>query len=321
MSAYFLALDIGGTKTSGALFSESCELVDDYVYTAPSQTFKGEEAVYQNTKNVLETVLEHFSLSVNDVRGIGVGSPGPLDSKRGIIIHAPLMGWKNFPIVARLKNDFHTDVLIDNDGNLGAFAEQRCGVAKGLQNVAYMTVSTGCGGGLVIGGKIHHGKHDGAGEVGHVSIDKNGLPCPCGSRGCFELYASGSAMNRIMREDMRKGIRSRVFEFAEYNENAVNGKILDRAAAENDEYALSLFEKEGELLGFGIAHIFNLFDPDVFVLGGGVTKSKRYFHEALMRTLRAYSIQPIDDESVRYSIMNDRVVLFGACYMIREALG
>ena len=231
------------------------------------------------------------------------------------------MGWKNFPIVARLKNDFHTDVLIDNDGNLGAFAEQRCGVAKGLQNVAYMTVSTGCGGGLVIGGKIHHGKHDGAGEVGHVSIDKNGLPCPCGSRGCFELYASGSAMNRIMREDMHKGIRSRVFEFAEYDENAVNGKILDRAAAENDEYALSLFEKEGELLGFGIAHIFNLFDPDVFVLGGGVTKSKRYFHEALMRTLRAYSIQPIDDESVRYSIMNDRVVLFGACYMIREALG
>ena len=110
MSAYFLALDIGGTKTSGALFTENCELVDDYVYTAPSQTFKGEEAVYQNTKNVLETVLEHFSLSVNDVRGIGVGSPGPLDSKRGIIIHAPLMGWKNFPIVARLKNDFHTDV-------------------------------------------------------------------------------------------------------------------------------------------------------------------------------------------------------------------
>ena len=171
------------------------------VYTAPSQTFKGEEAVYQNTKNVLKTVLDHFSLSTKDVRGIGVGSPGPLDSKRGVIIHAPLMGWKNFPIVERLKNDFYTDVLLDNDGNLGAFAEQRCGVAKGLQNVAYMTVSTGCGGGLVIGGKIYRGKHDGAGEVGHVSIDKNGLPCPCGSRGCFELYASGTAMNRIMKED------------------------------------------------------------------------------------------------------------------------
>ena len=81
MSAYFLALDIGGTKTSGALFTENCELVDDYVYTAPSQTFKGEEAVYQNTKNVLETVLEHFSLSVNDVRGIGVGSPARFEAR------------------------------------------------------------------------------------------------------------------------------------------------------------------------------------------------------------------------------------------------
>ena len=171
MSKYYLIMDIGGTKTTGALFTENGEIVDDYAYTAKSQTFKGEEAVYQNTKAVLYHVIEHFQVSMEDVLGIGVGSPGPLDTKRGIIVHAPLMGWKNFPIVQRLKEDFQKPVVLDNDGNLGALAEQRCGLAMGYDNVMYMTVSTGCGGGMVINGQIYHGKNDGAGEVGHMSIN------------------------------------------------------------------------------------------------------------------------------------------------------
>lgn len=320
MKKYFLALDIGGTKISGALFTRAGELVDDYVYTVPTQTFKGQEAVYQNVKDVLNKVIGHFSLTRDAVAGIGVGSPGPLNTKTGVIIHAPLMGWKNFPVVDRLKRDFTDVVFLDNDGNLGALAEQRCGVARGLKNVLYMTVSTGCGGGIIIDGKIYHGKDDGAGEFGHFSLHPKGLHCPCGGRGCFELYASGTAMNRKMIADMKKGMKSRIFELAGYDENAVNGIILTKAAAEGDSYALKLFREEGKILGIGIANFFNLFNPDVFVLGGGVTKSKEYFHKILMLNLKKYAIQPIQQDSVRYSIMNDRVVLYGAYYLIRESL-
>jgi glucokinase len=255
---------------------------------------------------------------MEQLKGIGVGSPGPLNSKTGVIIHAPLMGWKNFPIVQRLEGDFHIPVCLDNDGNLGALAEQRCGVAKGLDNVLYMTVSTGCGGGFVLDRRIYHGHRDGAAEVGHMSIDPAGLPCPCGSRGCFELYASGTAMNRIMREDMAKGVTSRVFELACGDSERINGKVLDQAASEGDEYALALLRNEGRFLGRGIANLFNLLDPDMLVLGGGVTKSRAYFHDELMHTLKAYCIQAITEDSIRYSVMNDRVVLYGAFYLIRE---
>ncbi len=318
MMRYYLILDIGGTKTSGALFTEDGVIVDDYVHVAPSKTFLGEEAVYQNTKDVLLHIINHFSLKKEEILGIGVGSPGPLDAEKGIIIHAPLMGWHDFPIVERLEADFDTEVMLDNDGNLGALAEVRMGVAMGLKNVIYMTVSTGCGGGIVVNGEVYRGSSCGAGEVGHMSIMPEGLKCPCGSVGCFELYASGTAINRRMLEDMQKGIQSKVFELAGNNADNLNGKVLNEAAELGDAYALEVYRKEGYYLGIGIANQFNFFNPDTIVLGGGVIKAKKFFHEVLMETLKERCIQPISNSSVRYSVMNDRVVLYGAYCLIKE---
>ncbi|WP_312045496.1 ROK family protein [Anaerotignum sp.] len=318
MMRYYLILDIGGTKTSGALFTEDGKIVDDYVHVAPSKTFLGEEAVYQNTKDVLLHIINHFSLKKEEILGIGVGSPGPLDAEKGVIIHAPLMGWHNFPIVERLEADFGTKVMLDNDGNLGALAEVRMGVAMGLKNIIYMTVSTGCGGGIVVNGEVYRGSSSGAGEVGHMSIMPEGLKCPCGSVGCFELYASGTAINRRLKEDMEKGIQSKAFELADYKAENLNGKVLNQAAELGDAYALEVYRKEGYYLGIGIANQFNFFNPDTIVLGGGVTKAKKYFHEALMETLEERCIQPISESSVRYSVMNDRVVLYGAYCLIKE---
>ena len=315
---FYLILDIGGTKTSGALFTEDGQVVEDYVYVAPSKTFLGEEAVYQNTKEVLEHIMCHFSVKKEEVLGIGVGSPGPLDAEKGVIIHAPLMGWHNFPIVERLEKDFGIKVLLDNDGNLGALAEVRMGVAKGLKNIIYMTVSTGCGGGIVVNGEVYRGSTCGAGEVGHMSIMPEGLQCPCGSVGCFELYASGTAINRRLQEDLQQGVNSKVFALAEYQAENLNGKILAEAAELGDAYALAVYRKEGYYLGIGIANQFNFLNPDTIVLGGGVTKAKRFFHASLMETLKERCIQPVGESSVRYSVMNDRVVLYGAYCLIKE---
>lgn len=318
MNKYFLVMDIGGTKTTGALFHEDGRIVDDYTYVAKSQTFKGEEAVYQNTKKVLYKVLEHFHVSETELLGIGVGSPGPLDTKEGVIIHAPLMGWKHFPIVQRLKDDFQKPVLLDNDGNLGALAEQRGGLAKGYQNVIYMTVSTGCGGGIVINGNIYHGRHDGAGEVGHMCIDPEGLECPCGAKGCFELYASGTAINRRIKADMKNGIKSTAFEKAGFDEEKLSGKELCEAAEEGDAYAREVYAKEGYYLGVGLSNLFNLLDPEVIVLGGGVIKARRFFEHEMWEVLKERCIHDIHPEQVHYSEMNDKVVLYGAYHLIHD---
>ncbi|MFA6628106.1 MAG: ROK family protein [Bacilli bacterium] len=320
MDKYYLTMDIGATKTSSALFNQEGTLLDNFVALAKSKTYEGQEAVYQNTKSVLDVVIEHFSLNMDKVQAIGVGSPGPLDSKKGIIIHAPLMGWRNFPIVEKLEKNYKKQVFLDNDGNLGALAEVRCGVAKGLSNILYMTVSTGCGGGIIINNQVYHGVTDGAGEVGHMTIDPNGLDCPCGSKGCFELYASGTAMNLKMQHDMEAGEKSRVFELAEYDKTKINGYLLDIAASEGEKYALDLFKKEGYYLGVSIANQFNMMNPECIVLGGGVTKSKRFFHDELIKTLKKYCIQEVKEDSVRYSTLNDRVVLYGAFFNVKEKM-
>ncbi|MDO4344746.1 MAG: ROK family protein [Eubacteriales bacterium] len=320
MGKYYLIMDIGGTKTTGALFTEDGKPVDNYFHVVKSQTYQGEEAVYQNTKSALDHVIEHFHVNMDDVLGIGVGGPGPLDVEKGVIIHSPMMGWKNFPVVDRLKQDYGKPVRMDNDGNLGALAEQRCGEGKGLSNVLYMTVSTGCGGGAVINGNIYHGRNDSAAEFGHITLNPEGPQCPCGSRGCFEMYASGTAMKRRMIEDIKAGKKSAAFEAVEYDPEKIEGKYLTQAAENGDAYALEFYRQEGYYLGCGLATLFNAFDPDVFVLGGGVTKARKYFHEEMMKQLQGRTMMEVPQERIRYSVMNDYVVLYGAYYLIKEYL-
>lgn len=318
MSKYYLSLDIGGTKTSASVFDENGDIVNNYVLKRKSETFKGEEAVYQNTKNVLEEILSELKIKKEDVIAMGVGSPGPLDTKKGIIIHAPLMGWENFPIVERLKQDFELPVYLDNDANLGALAEVRCGEGKGCKNLIYMTVSTGCGGGIIINNDIYRGSHDGAGEVGHMSVLLDGIDCPCGSKGCFELYASGTAINERMKADMLAGKKSLAFELAGHDPEKIDGSLLLKAASQNDEYALEAYRLEGYYLGLGIANLFNILDPEAIVLGGGVTKAKDYFHESCIKTLKKRCVHKVNDDMLRYSKLNDLVVLYGAYYLCKD---
>jgi hypothetical protein len=318
MNKYYLSLDIGGTKTSASVFDENGNIVNNYVLKRKSETFKGEEAVYQNTKNVLEEILSELKIKKEDVIAMGVGSPGPLDTKKGVIIHAPLMGWENFPIVERLKQDFELPVYLDNDANLGALAEVRCGEGKGCKNLIYMTVSTGCGGGIIINNDIYRGSHDGAGEVGHMSVLLDGIDCPCGSKGCFELYASGTAINERMKADMLAGKKSLAFELAGHDPEKIDGSLLLKAASQNDEYALEAYRLEGYYLGIGIANLFNILDPEAIVLGGGVTKAKDYFHESCIKTLKKRCVHKVNDDMLRYSKLNDLVVLYGAYYLCKD---
>ena len=320
MEKYYLIMDIGMTKSTSALFTQDGQPVDDYFLVVPSKTKEGAEAVYANTCDALRSVMDHFGVTTEQILGIGVGAPGPLDVERGVIIDSPMMGVAEFPLAGRLQKDFGVPVRMDNDGNLGALAEQKLGEGKGYPNVLYMTVSTGCGGGAVLGGRVYRGSHDSAAEFGHISIDPEGERCPCGNRGCLELLASGTGMKTLMRKDLAAGAKSAAFEAIGYDPEKVEGKYLTQAAAEGDEYALEFYQREGRFLGRALATFFNCFDPDVFVLGGGVTKAKAYFHDAMMNELSERAIRKISPDQVRYSVMNDRVVAYGAYLLIREYL-
>lgn len=297
---FYLALDLGGTKTTVALFTPGGEIVPDSLCVKPSVTFEGEEKVYARTVNIIRDLFQSRNLSYGDILGIGVGAPGPLNTKTGVIIHSPMMGWRNFPIARRLSSDFNTEVRLENDGNLGALAEQRRGIAKGLRSVGYMTVSTGVGGGMVLDGRIYHGKSDGAAEFGHISIFPDGEKCPCGNRGCLELYVSGTAIVRIAAE---RGLPA-------------DAKQLDALADRGEESAIRLYTEVGRNLGHGITTILNILDLEMLVLGGGLTKARRFFMDEMYDTVEQSTIQQFSRDRIAFSQLGDHVVLYGAYYLI-----
>lgn len=318
MRSFYLTIDLGGTKTSTALFDTKGKMIENYVYTTSSRTKDGEHAVYDNTLDVANQILRKFNVEAKELKGIGVGCPGPLDTKEGVIIHAPLMGWKNFPLKERLENDFNVPVAINNDCALGALAEQRCGLAKEKQNVIYVTVSTGVGSGIVVNGKIYEGRTGGSGEFGHISIAKNGRKCPCGNRGCLELYCSGSGLAITMKRDIKKKTCSEKMLKAIEKGSNPDAKLLSELAQKGDNYSLALFEEMGKNLGLGLTAINNLFEPDMIVLGGSVTKSREFFHKPMVKELMKRTINKIDESYMGYSEMGDRVVLYGAYYLIAD---
>lgn len=316
---YFLILDIGGTKTTSVIFNDQGEPVTEFRVKA-SRTYEGEDAVFQNTVELANEVLELAGKTKADIAGIGVAAPGPLDYRTGLIIDVPMMGWKNFPLGDRLREEFGVPVYVENDGNLGALAEANVGVAQGEEVVLYQTISTGCGGGIAIGGEIFHGHSGFAGEFGHVSVNFAGPRCGCGGSGCFELYASGTAMNQRMKRDIRCGIKSKAFEAIDYDLEKVNGKILSDAAASGDAYAINMLQQEGYYIGVGLSNLFNLFDPDVVVLAGGMVKANNYFWDSMMNEIHRHACFRIEPDRIRISELNDKVVAYGAYVMIKKAL-
>lgn len=316
---YYLIIDIGGTKTTSVVFNDQGEPITEFK-VKKSRTYEGEDAVFQNTIELAYEVLEEAGKTKEDLAGVGVAAPGPLDYRTGLIIDVPMMGWKNFPLGDRLREEFGVPVYVENDGNLGALAEANVGVAKGEQVVLYQTISTGCGGGIAIGGEIYHGRSGFAGEFGHMTIDFAGPRCGCGGSGCFELYASGTAVNQRMKRDIRSGIKSAAFESIDYDPEKVNGKILSDAAAEGDAYAIDMLRQEGYYIGVGLSNLINLLDPDVIVLAGGMAKADKYFRYSMMNEIRRHACFPFDEDRIRVSELNDKVVAYGAYVMVKKAI-
>ena len=316
---YYLIIDIGGTKTTSAVFNDQGEPITEFK-VKKSRTYEGEDAVFQNTVELAYEVLKEAGKTKKDLAGVGVAAPGPLDYRTGLIIDVPMMGWKNFPLGDRLKEEFDVPVYVENDGNLGALAEANVGVAKGENVVLYQTISTGCGGGIAINGEIYHGRSGFAGEFGHMTINFAGPSCGCGGSGCFELYASGTAVNRRMKRDIRCGIKSKAFEGIEYDPEKVNGKFLTEAAAEGDAYAIDMLRQEGYYIGVGLSNLINLLDPDVIVLAGGMAKAYPYFRYSMMDEIRRHACFTFEEDRIRVSELNDKVVAYGAYVMVKKAV-
>lgn len=262
---YVIGIDLGGTKIKGALADLEGNILSSY--TVPTNAFEGEEAVLNRINRVIGKVLEETGKTVNDIRAIGIGSPGPLDSEKGIIIKSPNLPFQNFHLVSEVKKVYNVPIFLENDANVAAIAEYMFGAGKGTRNMVYVTVSTGVGGGAVLNGKLYKGATSNALEIGHTTILPDGPRCNCGNYGCFEVLTSGTAIARQAREAIEAGLETSLSQY-----DKVTSYEVYVEAQKGDKVSKDILEKSFTYLGIGIANTIVSFDPEMIVIGGGVSK-------------------------------------------------
>jgi len=242
---------------------------------------------------VLSAIAQVLPDGASAIAGIGICAPGPLDPKTGVILNPPNVPcWRNFPLAEEVRKKYSVLVKVDNDANAAALAETRWGAAKGYKNVFYATIGTGIGTGIILDGKIFHGRTGSAGEGGHVSIDYRGPMCRCGKPGCIEILASGTAVVRRARERLSSGMKSSLLEIAGGSAEAITGEMVGTAFAGGDQLATDLLADTAEMVALWLSNMIDLLDPEVIVIGGGAAALYSPFFDRLRERIPQLTVNP-----------------------------
>ena len=294
--SYIIGVDLGGTKISaGALSEDGTEAHG--IRSIATQSDIGAEGVVDRIISIIEGVIQdtikETGASKDDFLGIGMGAPGPLDREKGIVVVAPNLGWRNFPLRERVTSRLKLPVSIDNDANCATVGEWWLGAARGGVNVVGITIGTGIGGGLILDGKLYHGSSDVAGEIGHTTIDVNGRYCKCGNYGCLEAYASGPAIATRAREALiREDTASMLPAMVDGQLDKITAEIVYDAAKKGDGLANEIVRDTARYLGAGIATLLNVVNPDVVVIAGSVTRAGEALFAPLRTEVRRRAFSP-----------------------------
>lgn len=266
-----LCVDLGGTKTlSAAVTRDGRVLARDL---CPTPVSEGVDRVMRAAVASLRRVFAQASLSARDVSAIGLAMPGIADPEKGIVYSSPnLPDWHNVPVAAIFREEFGCPSHVINDANAAVLGEMYYGAARGIANFVYITVSTGIGGGIVIGGQLYTGGAGLAGELGHMTILDDGPDCPCGSKGCWEMLASGTALGREARRRLSAGETSAILAIAGGDIERVTAREVHQAYRQGDRLAAELVARAAYYLGVGLTNIVNIFNPEMVVVGGGLLK-------------------------------------------------
>jgi glucokinase len=262
-----IGVDIGGTKVAAGVVDDNGEVLDQLRRPTPSHD------VDETEDAIIEVVNELAGR--HDVVAVGIGAAGWIASDRATVLFSPHLAWRNEPLRDSLADRIGLPVVVENDANAAAWAEYRYGAARGERVVACITLGTGIGGGLVVSGTLFRGAHGVAGEWGHMCVVSGGRRCACGNRGCWEMYASGTALARDARElaEVSPVAAHRMLELAGGEPGRLTGHHVTVAAREGDPSAVEIFTTMGRWLGLGIADLAAVLDPSCVVIGGGLCEA------------------------------------------------
>lgn len=313
MAQLLVGVDLGGTQIRALLAdAHGRKLGRASTLTRPGE---GPEAVIQRIE---ETVREAVgNIPWHRVQGIGVGAPGPVDASAGLVVDPPnLPGWRDVPLRRIMADIFGLPVCLGNDANLAALAERRYGAGVGVDNMVYMTISTGIGGGIIAGGELLLGARGLAGEIGHQTLVDDGPLCACGKRGHLEALASGPAIARVAQEEAAGGRDNRILQLAGGVIDAIDARLVAQAADEGDPTAQAIIRQAATYVGIGLANVCNVLNPELIVIGGGVSSIGDLLFDTVRETVASRAMLGNRQVRIVPAALGDDVVLLGAVALV-----
>lgn len=310
-----VGVDLGGTQIRAALADEEGRILRRTSCLTLAE--EGLEPVIGRIKGAIYEVMG--STDRGQVQGIGIAAPGPLDPWKGVIMDAPnLPGWKNVPLKDLMEGEFGSPVVVGNDANLAALAEQRFGSGQGVADLIYITVSTGIGGGIIADNRLLLGAQGFAAEVGHQTLEAHGPRCNCGNIGCLEALAAGPAIARCARELIEDGVETAITDLVGGDLDEITAKEVNQAAQAGDPVAIELFRQAGFYIGIGIVNLLHIFNPSLVVIGGSVTKAGDLLFESIRATVRQRAMASYywENTPILPATLGDDVGLLGAVALV-----
>lgn len=276
---YYIGVDLGGTNIAAGVVDENGKiLVQD---STPTLNERPYTEIVKDMANLCKKIIADAGLAESDIKAIGIGSPGSIDNENGVVVYANNLKMDHSPIAAELKKYISVPVNIENDANAAAYGEYVIN-GGGVDDFVFITLGTGVGGGVIINKKIYRGFNGAGGELGHITLVHDGEPCTCGNHGCWEAYASVTALIRQTEAAMKENPDSMMHEVAK-KENKVSGKTAFIAAKNGDAAAQKVVDTYIGYVADGIMSVINIFQPEKLVIGGGISREGDYLLKPIIR--------------------------------------
>ncbi len=287
MAEFAIGVDLGGTNLRIAAVDDSGRLLEKI--TTGTQVALGRDHVIVEMCDAILRLAAKFQ-TTSHLTGIGIGVPGIIDMATGMLRESPnLPGWNDYPVRDEIERRLNARVILENDANSAAMGEKWLGAARDATDMCMLTLGTGVGGGIVLNDRIWHGMTGMAGELGHITVDPHGPPCPCGNVGCVERFASATGIMRMAREAIQSGDAQQLQHTAS-SDPEFSAKMVYNLAVQEDRPAQEIFRRVGEALGIVLADLVNALNLPMYVIGGGVASAWDAFAPAMFTELRRRSM-------------------------------
>ncbi len=319
MDKVLCGVDIGGTKCSIALVNDTGHILDK-IYSC-AHVEKGEEGRVLMVVDHIKDLLERNDLQESDLRGIGMGCAGHIRFRDGVILTTSnLKGFKNFPLREAVQSHFSIPVVLDNDTNAMALGEFKFGAGQGYDDMVFVTVSTGIGAGIIINGKLHRGLTGTAGEFGHTIVEpESELTCTCGNRGCIMACACGMALPHLFEKKLREGKKSKLDLPPNFIMSKMSGQVLKQGLDMDDPVSTEVIADSGYYVGIGLYNLFQVLNPPLIILGGGLTNWGEFYLNKIKSTFYDLARDMIFDPiEIEFSIIGSDAGVIGAAALTLE---